>query len=105
MTTTTASRPSVKGSPSHEKKVLNALLIDVAQGDTDHAVRIMRSRRSGLTEGEVRTRLKRYGKNEVAHERPPAWYVQLAKGSTTRSLSFLFFLGACRLSRHPYASS
>src|SRR5215475_10368332 len=33
--------------------------------------------REGLTEDEANARLDQYGLNEVAHEKPPRWYVQL----------------------------
>jgi Mg2+-importing ATPase len=32
---------------------------------------------SGLTEATAEERLKRHGLNQVAHERPPAWYIEL----------------------------
>lgn len=51
----------------------------VAQGDAAHALKVMESRFAGLTIREVEERRQRHGKNEVAHEKPPTWYVQLVK--------------------------
>lgn len=31
----------------------------------------------GLSEAEARKRLEQYGKNQIAHEKPPVWYIQL----------------------------
>ena len=31
----------------------------------------------GLTEIEAKKRLEKHGKNQIAHDKPPAWYVQL----------------------------
>lgn len=64
---------------SKSKNKLNTLLQKVAQGDVNHAVQLMQSRRGGLTDAEAAERLKAFGRNEVAHEKPPHWYVQLAK--------------------------
>jgi Mg2+-importing ATPase len=35
------------------------------------------TKRAGLTDSEASARCERFGRNEVAHEKPPAWYVQL----------------------------
>jgi|GEM_PF-33889 len=64
---------------SKSKNKLNTLLQKVAQGDVNHAVQLMQSRRGGLTDAEAAERQKAFGRNEVAHEKPPHWYVQLAK--------------------------
>src|SRR5439155_9076866 len=35
--------------------------------------------RNGLKEDEVEARHERFGRNEVAHEKPPTWYAELAR--------------------------
>ncbi len=35
--------------------------------------------REGLTDDEVEARRDRFGRNEIAHEKPPAWYLQLLR--------------------------
>jgi Mg2+-importing ATPase len=44
----------------------------------DEALRTLEAERPGLTQGEVLRRRETFGLNDVAHERPPAWYVQLS---------------------------
>ena len=44
----------------------------------DEALRRLGARRNGLNPDEIEERRARFGRNEVAHEKPPAWYVQLA---------------------------
>jgi len=43
----------------------------------EEALAALGAPREGLTEDEANARLDRYGLNEVAHEKPPRWYVQL----------------------------
>lgn len=46
----------------------------------------------GLTEYEVKDRLKSFGLNEIAHEKPPSWYVLLLKNFTIPFNVLLLFL-------------
>jgi len=43
----------------------------------DEALAALESRRAGLTPAEVEARLEKFGRNEVAHEKPPSWIAQL----------------------------
>jgi Mg2+-importing ATPase len=45
--------------------------------DSDAALAQLDARRTGLDDEEVERRRERYGRNEVAHEQVPAWYLQL----------------------------
>ncbi|HEX9462970.1 MAG TPA: magnesium-translocating P-type ATPase [Alphaproteobacteria bacterium] len=45
--------------------------------DPAAALTLFETSREGLTHEEAQKRLDRDGRNEVAHEKPPAWYVQL----------------------------
>jgi Mg2+-importing ATPase len=45
--------------------------------DADAALASLEAQRAGLNEEEVERRRELYGRNEVAHEKPPAWYAQL----------------------------
>jgi len=45
----------------------------------------------GLSETEATARLLRYGANDIAHERPPRWYVQLLQAFNN---TFIYLLGA-----------
>jgi len=43
----------------------------------DQVLRTLSSSKQGLVENDALARLKKYGKNEVSHEKPPTWYGQL----------------------------
>ena len=47
--------------------------------DADGAFASLETNRNGLTDDEVDARRVRYGRNEVAHEKPPTWYAELAR--------------------------
>src|SRR5690242_9060640 len=52
---------------------------EVAYLDADAALSALESDRAGLTGEEVEARRERYGRNDVAHEKPPTWYAELAR--------------------------
>jgi P-type Mg2+ transporter len=54
-------------------------LFDVAYSDPSAVLDALGTTRAGLTEEEVEARRERFGRNEVAHERPPTWYGELAR--------------------------
>jgi P-type Mg2+ transporter len=45
--------------------------------DVDAALAALDASRTGLFDEEVERRRERFGRNEVAHEKPPPWYTQL----------------------------
>ena len=50
----------------------------LAYVDSVAVLRELNTRREGLEDDEVGRRREQWGRNEVAHEKPPAWYAQLA---------------------------
>ncbi|WP_448604322.1 magnesium-translocating P-type ATPase [Thermoleptolyngbya sp.] len=62
-----------------ESAKLSLRALEEAGNNIDQVLRSLSSNRNGLTEADARDRLRKYGKNEVSHEKPPAWYVQLFK--------------------------
>ncbi|HEY5220272.1 MAG TPA: HAD-IC family P-type ATPase, partial [Gemmatimonadaceae bacterium] len=54
-------------------------LPDVAYLDADAALAALGTTRVGLAEDDVQARREAYGRNEVAHERPPTWYAELGR--------------------------
>src|SRR5690348_5023874 len=56
----------------------DSAIIDFALLDVDSVLQKLETSRNGLREVEVVARRARVGRNEVAHEKPPSWYVQLA---------------------------
>ena len=56
---------------------------EVAAGDADRALRLVRGEKQGLSTDEAARRLARVGLNEVAHERKDSWPKQLWETSKT----------------------
>ncbi len=56
---------------------VNARLQDIAWLDSDAALASLDAHRAGLSDAEVERRRAEVGRNQVAHEKPPAWYLQL----------------------------
>ncbi len=52
-------------------------LIDAATAHLDYVFMDVASTPEGLTHEEAESRLDVYGKNQIAQEKPPAWYIQL----------------------------
>ena len=50
----------------------------IAWLDPEAALHALGTQLAGLTDAEVERRREQYGRNEVAHEKPHPWYVQLA---------------------------
>jgi Mg2+-importing ATPase len=50
----------------------------IAWLDADAALSSLDTKLAGLLDEEVERRREQFGRNEVAHEKPPAWYMQLA---------------------------
>ncbi|HEY2854242.1 MAG TPA: magnesium-translocating P-type ATPase [Gemmatimonadaceae bacterium] len=54
-------------------------LLQLAFLDAVDVLSRLGSTRNGLTEEQVEARRARFGRNEVAHEKPPTWYAELAR--------------------------
>jgi len=59
------------------------LLLELGKNDPSRIFEKLGTSKDGLTGSEVVERLKEYGKNRVAHTKPPAWWVQLIKAFIT----------------------
>ncbi len=70
---------SAKNGARKGSAVLDARLIELAYCDPESAYSSLDTNRQGLTDDEVLARRQRYGRNEVAHEKPPSWYAELAR--------------------------
>ncbi|MCS6776027.1 MAG: magnesium-translocating P-type ATPase [Chloroherpetonaceae bacterium] len=53
------------------------LLLQAARLNGESVYELTGAHRDGLLEAEAHARLQKYGPNQVAHEKPPAWYVLL----------------------------
>src|SRR5450759_86662 len=82
----------LKTSPTH--RIVNnkrpSPLLGLCDCTPDDALTQRDTARSGLTPEQVEERLKRYGHNEVTHEKPPTWYFQLFHAFLTPFNGVLF---------------
>ena len=84
--------PGKAGRNGGSGKALMVLAAREAYRDPNATLASLESTRDGLTQEEVLKRLDRFGHNEVAHEKPHPWFVQLAltlKNPFTLILAFL----------------
>lgn len=69
--------PFGKKTTSAQSIRLSMRVVEEAHTDIGKLLTRLNTRRKGLTDAEVKDRLRQYGFNEVAHEKPPHWVVQL----------------------------
>lgn len=69
--------PFGKKTASTQPIRLSMRVVEEAHTDIGKLLARLNTRRKGLTDAEVKERLRQYGFNEVAHEKPPHWVVQL----------------------------
>ncbi|WP_258000183.1 magnesium-translocating P-type ATPase [Fischerella thermalis] len=82
MTTKPTTTKSGRGTASDralDSAKLSLRALEEAGASVDQVLRTLNSSRKGLTESDAQDRLRKYGKNEVSHEKPPTWYAQLFK--------------------------
>jgi len=72
-------------------------LHEAAPGSSEDLFRAYRTGPGGLPPAVVAARLEEYGPNEVAHERPPSWYVQLWHGFANAFSALLAILATVSL--------
>ncbi len=73
--------------------MLSPRLQEVAYRDAAQVFQFLHSSPHGLTEQEAARRLAHVGTNQVIYERPPAWWMQLAKAFATPFIAVLLLLG------------
>ena len=79
------------------KQSYNSPLLDVATCQPDEALDRVQASRAGLTEEQVEERRAHYGRNEVAHEKPPTWYEELVRSFITPFNGVLFVVSIVSL--------
>jgi Mg2+-importing ATPase len=72
-------------------------LLDLCDCTPDQAVTRLDTVRSGLTSEQVAERLEKYGPNEITHEKPPTWYMQLFHAFVTPFNGVLFAVSVVSL--------
>src|SRR6202142_1067262 len=65
-------------------------LLDLCDCSPDAALKKLDTTRSGLTPEQVEERQEHYGANQVTHEKPPTWYLQLFHAFLTPFNGVLF---------------
>lgn len=70
-----------------------SMLKKMAAATPEEALATFETSRDGLTEAEATERLHRYGRNQIAREKPPAWYVHLAQAFSNPFSAILMVLG------------
>ncbi|PLZ97942.1 magnesium-translocating P-type ATPase [Fischerella thermalis CCMEE 5268] len=60
-----------------EQMRLSMRVVEESATSIDQVLRTLNSNKQGLVENDALSRLKKFGKNEVSHEKPPTWYGQL----------------------------
>lgn len=76
---------------------ISTRLVEASIHDAGHILGELNTSTSGLTNEEVKKRQEHYGKNEVAHEKQPAWYTQLLHAFITPFNGILVFISLVSL--------
>ena len=77
---------------ANRRSTVSPLLWELAQGDPPVALKTMETTLEGLTDAAVDRRRRIYGKNEVAHEKPPPWWLQFLKAFSSPFILVLLIL-------------
>src|SRR5215469_10031902 len=83
-------------STEHPKEVRD-LLLKSGTANIDETMRMLNTAQTGLTPHEAARRLSTYGPNEIAREKPPAWWFQLIKAFVTPFTIILLALATTSL--------
>lgn len=88
---------AIGGAPAEPANRYAEKLAGLWPGALEAILAALGTSRAGLTEAEAEARLAEIGPNEVAHERPPIWYVQLLAGFANPFILILVLLTAVSL--------
>ncbi|GMX61189.1 magnesium-translocating P-type ATPase [Paenibacillus elgii] len=83
---------SIKDNEKLNKEIADRL-IQASTTMEEDLMKELDTHSGGLTETEARKRLEQYGKNQIAHDKTPAWYVQLLSCFKNPFILILLFLG------------
>ena len=83
----------VSSAPESSSPEIVTGLLAFGQKSGDTILNELHSSLDGLSAEEAHDRLKHYGKNEIAHEKPPAWYIQLFKSFVNPFILILVVIG------------
>ncbi|TCZ78205.1 magnesium-translocating P-type ATPase [Paenibacillus albiflavus] len=77
-----------------ENQVIGERLIQASVSLKEDIFEDLESGPQGLTENEAKKRLEKHGKNQIAHDKLPAWYIQLLSCFKNPFILILLFLAA-----------
>ncbi len=89
-------KPQITARAATEPKKPSPLL-GLCDCTPDNALAQLDTARTGLTPEQVEQRLEQYGPNEVTHEKPPTWFVQLFHAFLTPFNGVLFAVSVVSL--------
>jgi Mg2+-importing ATPase len=99
-----AKRKILSLNPNHNDKsahdfdaVAAAQLKSVSRAGKASVFALLVSQETGLTEDQVEEKLQQFGANEVAHEKAPAWYVQLLQAFINPFIGILIVIAIVSL--------
>ncbi len=75
-----------------KEPVVSKLLAESSKMSIPETLETLNTTENGLSDAEVLARRGQYGANEVAHERPDSWYMQLAQSFVNPFIGVLFVL-------------
>ena len=80
------------GKRAVRRSTVSPLLWELAQGRPSLALEKLETSLQGLSDAEVERRRRTYGKNEVAREKPPAWWAQFIRAFSSPFILVLVVL-------------
>jgi P-type Mg2+ transporter len=93
-----------KGNPKEKNKTIAASLVQDAHKHLSEIFQELQSSSSGLSQKEARSRLKKYGPNEIAHEKPLSWYLLIFNNFKNQFVLLLIFMGSVSFFLNQYDS-
>src|SRR5690349_21098889 len=72
---------------------ITSSLLDYSRMPLSEVFKYLQTSEKGLNQKDVYRRLKQYGLNQIAHEKPPTWYALLLSNFANPFVLLLIFLG------------
>ena len=85
-------------------KKVSTELLKASFAPLEEIFRQLECTEKGLSQREARRRLEEHGANEIAHERPPPWYLLLLKNFKNPFVVLVMVIGAVSFFLHQYDS-
>lgn len=86
------SRLLPKANHNNQNKLIEAALVKYSKMALPELLQLLNTSSEGLLESEARRRIEQFGLNQIAHERPPSWYVLLLKNFANPFIVLLILL-------------